>query len=208
MRTVLKLALVTVLTVVCTGCWTMPNRALWAPVVIAGKRPGAVGDATVGDGQVGRAKAQGIILVGFGDASISTAMKNGGITKIHHVASEELCVLGIYSRKEIIVYGEYPRKLIVYLALSGLNVYQHPVSQGVDLGYHTLPRLPASGGLGLHERRSLRPARRLPVRGGGVAPARGRQAMPEAGAANPWHPALACSPVRGEIEQPTATPWV
>jgi len=106
MRTVLKLAIVTVLTVACTGCWTMPSGAIWAPLVIDLKSPVAVGDPTVGSAKVGRAKAQGIILVGFGDASISAAMKNGGITKIHHVDSEELCVLGIYSRKEIIVYGE------------------------------------------------------------------------------------------------------
>ncbi len=45
-------------------------------------------------------------LFGFGDASISTAMAKGGITKIHHVDFESVSFLGIYARFTIIVYGE------------------------------------------------------------------------------------------------------
>ena len=44
-------------------------------------------------------------VVAIGDVSIHTAMKNGGITRIHHVDSEEFNVLGVYSTKKVIVYG-------------------------------------------------------------------------------------------------------
>ncbi|MHC5035630.1 MAG: TRL domain-containing protein, partial [Planctomycetota bacterium] len=56
--------------------------------------------------KVGESMAEGIILLGRGDASISKAMKDGGITRIHHVDSEELNILGIYCKQIIRVYGE------------------------------------------------------------------------------------------------------
>lgn len=54
----------------------------------------------------GVAECQGIICVAIGDASIETAMKNGGITKIHHVDHQTLSVLGIYANYKTVVYGE------------------------------------------------------------------------------------------------------
>ncbi len=42
----------------------------------------------------------------MGDASISAAMAEGGITKIHHVDSKVFQVLGLYAKYETIVYGE------------------------------------------------------------------------------------------------------
>ena len=63
-------------------------------------------DNTVGQSKVGKAEAQGIIVVGTGDASIKTAMENGGITKIHHVDHESFSVLGVYAKYTTIVYGE------------------------------------------------------------------------------------------------------
>ena len=83
----------------------------YAPVtagIIAGEKgpyPTAV-DNSVGSGKVGTARAEGILIVGFGDASIQTAAANAKITKIHHVDTEVLSVLGIYARYETIVYGE------------------------------------------------------------------------------------------------------
>lgn len=87
-----------------SGC-VMTSGAVTGPIMVT-KSPMQVGDSTVGASKVGRAEAQGIIIVAFGDATISTAMRNGGITKIHHVDSEETGVLGIYAKKTIIVYGE------------------------------------------------------------------------------------------------------
>jgi hypothetical protein len=44
--------------------------------------------------------------VAFGDAGIKAAMKDGGITRIHHVDQKLISVLGIYFQKTIEVYGE------------------------------------------------------------------------------------------------------
>jgi TRL-like protein family len=56
--------------------------------------------------KVGKAEAWGIVLVAMGDASISAAAQNGGITRIHHVDHETMNILGIYAKYTTIVYGE------------------------------------------------------------------------------------------------------
>jgi len=63
-------------------------------------------DNSVAATKVGKAAAQGILIVATGDASIATAAKNGGITRIHHVDNKTLNILGIYAKYETIVYGE------------------------------------------------------------------------------------------------------
>jgi hypothetical protein len=45
-------------------------------------------------------------LVAIGDASIETAMKNGGITKIHYIDWDVKNVLGIIGTYKVTVYGE------------------------------------------------------------------------------------------------------
>jgi hypothetical protein len=67
--------------------------------------PVAVGTAT-GSSKVGEAKATAIVGVALGDASIETAMKNGGITKVHHVDTKVRNILGVYAEYTTIVYGE------------------------------------------------------------------------------------------------------
>ncbi len=55
----------------------------------------------------GTAFAQSILgWVAIGDASIQTAARNGGITKIHHVEQHSQSVLGIVATYTITVYGE------------------------------------------------------------------------------------------------------
>src|SRR5262245_18304419 len=56
--------------------------------------------------KVGRSRAWGIPLFAMGDASISAAARNGGITTIHHVDHETLNILGIYARYVTVVHGE------------------------------------------------------------------------------------------------------
>jgi hypothetical protein len=56
---------------------------------------------------VGQSSATNILgIINTGDISIEAAMKNGKITKIHHVDMKTECVLGLYAKKTIIVYGE------------------------------------------------------------------------------------------------------
>ncbi len=45
-------------------------------------------------------------VVATGDASITAACKNAGITKIHHVDHQSFSVLGVYSKYSTIVKGE------------------------------------------------------------------------------------------------------
>jgi len=92
--------------VVLTGC-VMPLAAVNGNLLTLDvKGPVAVGDSTAGYELKGVAEATGIICFSMGDASISAAMAEGGITKIHHVDSKVFQVLGLYAKYETIVYGE------------------------------------------------------------------------------------------------------
>jgi hypothetical protein len=90
---------------VAAGCAVMPNGSIIAPVAVT-QSPVAVGDLSVGTSKHGQSMCEGYLFVAVGDASIQAAMENGGITRIHHIDSEELNVLGIYARQIIHVYGE------------------------------------------------------------------------------------------------------
>ncbi|MBI1920511.1 MAG: hypothetical protein HYS23_05435 [Geobacter sp.] len=56
--------------------------------------------------KVGTATCKGILGFAAGDCSIEAAMKNGNITKIHHVDSDTKNVLGIYAEYTVKVFGE------------------------------------------------------------------------------------------------------
>ena len=45
-------------------------------------------------------------LIAFGDCSINSAMKEGGITKIHHVDSSSMNFIYFFYKYDTIVYGE------------------------------------------------------------------------------------------------------
>ena len=65
----------------------------------------AVGSGSGAD-KVGTAESTAIICFATGDSSISKAMANGGITKIHHVDCKVFSVLGLYAKYTTVVYGE------------------------------------------------------------------------------------------------------
>lgn len=57
--------------------------------------------------KIGTASCISILgLVAIGDASIETAAKKGGITKIHHIDHESTSIFGFYAKYEVYVYGE------------------------------------------------------------------------------------------------------
>ena len=56
--------------------------------------------------KTGTATCEAILGIATGDCSIGTAMKNGGIKKIHYVDSKVKNVLGIYVEYTTIVHGE------------------------------------------------------------------------------------------------------
>ena len=104
-----KLARRFALTAVCvgffTGCATVGHAPVTSLVTLNEKGPVAAGSAA-GSSKVGRSEAWGILVFATGDASISTAMRNGGITRIHHVDHETSSFLGVYAKYTTIVYGE------------------------------------------------------------------------------------------------------
>lgn len=68
--------------------------------------PVAVGNSTDKPTKVGRATTRTILgAFATGDASIDTAAKNGGITKIHHVDHESQTILGVIADFTTVVYG-------------------------------------------------------------------------------------------------------
>jgi hypothetical protein len=88
-----------------SGCAAMGHGPVMAPITINMKGPVSAGPAATGP-KVGRAEAWGILVFATGDASISAAAANGGITRIHHVDHETLNILGIYAKYTTIVRGE------------------------------------------------------------------------------------------------------
>ena len=91
--------------VVALGCHLPTTRWVYSPIMKCNTTQ-EIGDTSVGHSKVGKAEAEGILLVYFGDNSITAEMEDGGITKIHHIDSDELNVLGLYSRKVTKVYGD------------------------------------------------------------------------------------------------------
>jgi len=88
-----------------TGCATVGHAPVTALIVLDERGPVAVGPAA-GSAKIGRAEAWGILVYATGDASISAAMRNGKITRIHHVDHETFSILGLYAKYTTIVYGE------------------------------------------------------------------------------------------------------
>jgi len=92
--------------VAAAGCTCRPNAPVDALLVFDQKGPVAGFDTASPSTKTGTATAEGILVVGFGDASIKKAMDQGKITKVHHVDCEVFNILGIYSRYTTVVYGE------------------------------------------------------------------------------------------------------
>ena len=60
-----------------------------------------------GSSKVGTAEVKGYVgLVALGDASIQTAAREAGITRIHHVDYQSKSYVGVYTIYTIIVYGD------------------------------------------------------------------------------------------------------
>lgn len=106
MRIALCVAAVAALGMLVAGCGVMAQGPIAAPLTFDQQGPVAVGDVNADHAREGRATAQGILIFSMGDASIKAAMEQGGITRIHHVDSKQMNILGLYSEYTTIVYGE------------------------------------------------------------------------------------------------------
>jgi hypothetical protein len=57
--------------------------------------------------KIGKAASYNILgLVLFGASGMNDAMRNGDIIKVHHVDVKKVSVLGLYSKRTLIIYGE------------------------------------------------------------------------------------------------------
>ena len=86
------------------GC-VFATGPVMAPLAVNMTGPVSAGPAATSP-KTGRADAWGIVFFATGDASISAAMRNGGITRVHHVDHETLNILGWFAKYTTIVYGE------------------------------------------------------------------------------------------------------
>jgi hypothetical protein len=103
-KTVTRSAAVLCSAALLTGC-VMGHGPVTAGLTFDLRGPVAMGNAA-GQSKRGRAEAVGILIFASGDASISAAMKAGGITRVHHVDHETTNILGVYAKYVTIVYGE------------------------------------------------------------------------------------------------------
>jgi len=105
-KIIISLILVLFTASLLTGCAAMavsPVTGMWYTDV---KAP-LTATANPGYSKTGTAKCTSILgLIATGDASIEAAMKNGGITKVHHVDYKSNSILGIYAVYTVIVSGE------------------------------------------------------------------------------------------------------
>ncbi|MCX7771088.1 MAG: TRL-like family protein [Proteobacteria bacterium] len=87
------------------GC--MPVKSPVVGVLFTDVKANDIATSNVVSKKVGTAKCISVLaLVAVGDCSIESAMKNGGITKIHHVDYTTKNFLGIYAEYNVEVYGE------------------------------------------------------------------------------------------------------
>lgn len=98
-----KLLLAAVAALACASCAKSP--------VLGGAytdiKDGMAVTGNAGSTKVGTAEIKGYVgLVAMGDASIQTAAREAGITRIHHVDYQTKSYVGVYTIYTVIVYGD------------------------------------------------------------------------------------------------------
>lgn len=94
-------------TVLLSGCGIFPMKGqAVAPITLDHISSDPIVDNSVRPVKHGRSQSKGVILFHTGDASIGAAMRDGGITKVHHVDYDVKNILFLYNETTTIVYGE------------------------------------------------------------------------------------------------------
>lgn len=90
-----------------TGCAAGSMRSPVNGYLYTDAKAGEAGSGPMSSVNSGRACATSILgLVGTGDASISAAAANGGVTNVSHVDAEVKNILGIWAEYCTVVYGQ------------------------------------------------------------------------------------------------------
>lgn len=88
-----------------TGCAAVKSPAIG--VLYTSVKDGMAVTGNAGASKVGTAEVKSYLgAIALGDASIQTAAKQAGISRIHHVDYASTSILGLYSTYTVIVYGE------------------------------------------------------------------------------------------------------
>lgn len=107
MKKLLVLTAVCASSIIMTGCGIIPMKGVsMAPITLDHIASDPIVDNSVRPIKRGESKCMGVVLFNTGDASIGTAMRNGGITKVHHVDYSVKNILFLYNETITIVYGE------------------------------------------------------------------------------------------------------
>ena len=87
----------------CAGCVKSPVvGGIYTDV-----KDGLAVTGNAGSSKVGTAEVMGYVgLVALGDASIQTAARDAGFTRIHHVDYQAKSYVGVYTIYTVIVYGD------------------------------------------------------------------------------------------------------
>lgn len=98
-----KLLLAAVAALVCASCAKSPVMG----GIYTDIKDGMAVTGNAGSTKVGTAEVKGYVgLVAMGDASIQTAAREAGITRIHHVDYQTKSYVGVYTIYTVIVYGD------------------------------------------------------------------------------------------------------
>jgi len=107
MKKLLTLGILAAVTASMTGCGVIPLKGTsMAAITIDHVASDPVVDNSVRPVKKGVASAKGIILFNTGDASIGAAMREGGLSKVHHVDYDVTNILFLYNEIKTTVYGE------------------------------------------------------------------------------------------------------
>lgn len=106
MKQMKRVLMAGILTVALASCGAYAGSPVLGGIYTDVQAPLAATDNDLGS-KVGTGKATSILgLIATGDASINSAAKQAGITRISHVDYNAKSILGIFATWEVMVYGE------------------------------------------------------------------------------------------------------
>lgn len=95
-----------VATTMLTGCIFPMKGTSFSMLTLNQTTSEPIVDSSVRPAKMGEAYSGGVLFLSGGDASIGAAMRNGGITKVHHVDYKVNNYFWLFNYTTTIVYGE------------------------------------------------------------------------------------------------------
>ena len=89
-----------------SGCVIPMKGHSIAPIILDHIESDPIVDNSVTSAKQGQSQSRGVVFFTSGDASIGAAMRNGGISKVHHVDYNVKNILYLYNETTTTVYGE------------------------------------------------------------------------------------------------------